>query len=59
MVSSRADRIGLIAFGDALPDLGDVPGLIGDDPVVAEEFDVDPASVVITYAGARAARATP
>jgi len=35
------DRLGLIAFGDDLPDLGGVPELIGDEPVVAEEFDVE------------------
>ena len=35
------DRLGLISFGDTLPDLGDVPQLIGDDPDVAEEFDVE------------------
>lgn len=35
------DRLGLISFGDELPDLGDVPQLIGDDPDVAEEFDVE------------------
>ena len=35
------DRLGLISFGDELPDLRDVPGLIGDDPDVAEEFDVE------------------
>ena len=35
------DRLGLISFGAELPDLGDVPALIGDDPDVAEEFDVE------------------
>jgi hypothetical protein len=35
------DRLGLIAFGDELPDLGDVQQLIGKDPEVAEEFDVE------------------
>ena len=35
------DRFGLISFGDRLPDLGDVPGLIGEEPAVAEEFDVE------------------
>lgn len=41
-VSNEAqDRLGLIAFGEELPDLGDIPGLIGDDPDVAEEFDVE------------------
>lgn len=41
-ISNEAqERLGLIAFGAALPDLGDVPQLIGADPVVAEEFDVE------------------
>jgi hypothetical protein len=31
----------VIAFGDELPDLGDVPRLIGADPVIGEEFDVE------------------
>jgi hypothetical protein len=35
------DRLGLITFGDELPDLGEVPTLIGADPVIAEEFDVE------------------
>jgi hypothetical protein len=35
------DRLGLIAFGDELPDLGELPHLIGTEPVVAEEFDVE------------------
>ena len=35
------DRFGLISFGEQLPDLGEVPGLIGDKPAVAEEFDVE------------------
>ena len=35
------DRFGLISFGDELPDLGPVPELIGDEPAVAEEFDVE------------------
>jgi hypothetical protein len=34
------ERLGLITYGDDLPDLGGVPALIGDEPVVAEEFDV-------------------
>jgi hypothetical protein len=33
------DRFGLVSFGE-LPDLGEVPELIGDEPAVAEEFDV-------------------
>jgi hypothetical protein len=41
-VSNAAqERLGLIAFGDDLPDLGDVPQLVGEDPVVAEEFDLE------------------
>jgi hypothetical protein len=35
------DRLGLIAFGDDLPDLGHVPDLIGEQPVIAEEFEVE------------------
>ena len=35
------ERLGLITFGEELPDLGEVPGLIGKEPEVAEEFDVE------------------
>jgi hypothetical protein len=35
------ERLGLITFGDDLPDLGEIPALIGVDPVIAEEFDVE------------------
>ena len=35
------ERLGLIAFGDELPDLGELPHLIGVEPVIAEEFDVE------------------
>jgi hypothetical protein len=35
------ERLGLITFGDELPDLGEIPRLIGKDPEVAEEFDVE------------------
>jgi hypothetical protein len=28
-------------LGDDLPDLGHVPALIGIDPVIGEEFDVE------------------
>jgi hypothetical protein len=35
------ERLGLITFGDELPDLGEVPRLIGKDPEIAEEFDVE------------------
>ncbi len=36
-----AERFGLFAIGDELPDLGDVPALIGVDAVVFEAFDVE------------------
>jgi hypothetical protein len=39
--NASQERLGLITYGDELPDLGDVPRLIGADPVVAEEFDVE------------------
>jgi hypothetical protein len=35
------ERLGLITFGDELPDLGEVPRLIGKEPDIAEEFDVE------------------
>jgi hypothetical protein len=35
------ERLGLIVFGDDLPDLGEMPRLIGKEPEVAEEFDVE------------------
>jgi hypothetical protein len=35
------DRFGLISYGEELPDLGGVPELIGEEPAVAEEFDVE------------------
>lgn len=41
-ISNEAqERLGLVTFGDELPDLGDVPQLIGKEPEVAEEFDVE------------------
>jgi hypothetical protein len=36
-----SERLGLITFGDELPDLEDLRLLIGKDPDVAEEFDVE------------------
>lgn len=39
--NDAAERLGLITFGDELPDLGEVPRLIGKEPEVAEEFDVE------------------
>jgi hypothetical protein len=35
------ERLGLIVFGDDLPDLGPIPQLIGVEPVIGEEFDVE------------------
>ena len=35
------ERIGLLSFGDELPDLGRCRALIGKEPDVAEEFDVE------------------
>jgi hypothetical protein len=40
-ISHGDERFGLIALGDDLPDLGEVPRLIGEEPVIAEEFDVE------------------
>jgi hypothetical protein len=34
------ERFGLIVFGDDLPDLEHVRELIGEPPVVVDEFDV-------------------
>jgi hypothetical protein len=31
----------VIAFGEELPDLGEVPRLLSKEPDVAEEFDVE------------------
>ena len=39
--NEHQDRFGLVAFGDDLPDLGEVPRLLGVEPVIAEEFDVE------------------
>jgi len=35
------ERLGLVVFGDEPPDLGEIPALIGKEPDVAEEFDVE------------------
>ncbi len=41
-ISNEAqERLGLVSFGDELPDLGELPRLIGKEPEVAEEFDVE------------------
>jgi hypothetical protein len=41
IANQAQDRFGLISFGDQLPDLGEIPELIGEEPAVAEEFDVE------------------
>jgi hypothetical protein len=41
IANEAQDRFGLISFGDRLPDLGEVRELIGEEPAVAEEFDVE------------------
>ena len=41
IVNEATERFGLISYGDELPDLGRVRELIGDEPAVAEEFDVE------------------
>ena len=35
------ERFGLFAIGDELPELGEIPQLLGVDAVVFEEFDVE------------------
>jgi hypothetical protein len=40
IANEAQDRFGLISFGD-LPDLGEVPELIGVEPAVADEFEVE------------------
>jgi hypothetical protein len=40
VANEAQDRFGLISFDEVLPDLGAVPELIGEEPAIAEEFDV-------------------
>ena len=40
IANAAQDRFGLISFGEQLPDLAEIPELIGDEPAIAEEFDV-------------------
>ena len=42
IANDGAERFGLVAFGESVPDLGGVHELIGRDPDVAEEFEVLP-----------------
>jgi hypothetical protein len=41
IANEAQDRFGLISYGKRLPDLGGVPELIGHEPAVSEEFDVE------------------
>jgi hypothetical protein len=41
IANEAQDRFGVISFGEELPDLGHVRELIGEEPSVAEEFDVE------------------
>jgi hypothetical protein len=41
IANEAQDPIGVISFGEELPDLGLVRELIGEEPAVAEEFDVE------------------
>jgi len=41
IANEAQDRFGIISFGEELPDLGHVRELIGEEPTVAEEFDVE------------------
>jgi hypothetical protein len=40
IANAAQDRFGLVSFADELPDLHRVRELIGEEPQVAEEFDV-------------------
>ena len=40
IANEAQDRFGLISFDEQLPDLGVVQALIGDEPAVADEFDI-------------------
>ena len=35
------ERFGLFALGDELPELGEIPQLLGVEAVIFEEFDVE------------------
>jgi hypothetical protein len=41
LTNDASERLGLVAFGDELPDLGEIPQLIGKEPDIADEFDVE------------------
>jgi hypothetical protein len=41
IANEALDRFGLISFDEQLPDLGAIPELIGEEPAISEEFDVE------------------
>ena len=41
LANEPLERLGLVTFGDELPDLGEIPELVGKEPDIAEEFDVE------------------
>ena len=41
LANQASDRFGLISFGSRLPDIGEVTELLGVEPAVADEFDVE------------------
>ena len=41
IANEAQERFGLISFADELPELTRIRELIGADPVVAEEFDIE------------------
>ena len=41
ITNEAQERFGLISFADELPDLARVRELLGAEPAVAEEFDVE------------------
>ena len=41
--NEASERFGLVSFGEELPDLSRVRELIGKDPEIGEEFDIEDA----------------
>lgn len=40
IANEAQDRFGVISFDEQLPNLGAVPELIGEEPAIADEFDI-------------------
>jgi hypothetical protein len=40
IANEAQDRFGVISFDEQLPDLGAVPELIGEEPAIADEFNI-------------------